>query len=122
MSGGDATTGLLQRIKRRGVRLSLDDFGTGYCSLSYLKHFPIDALKIDRVFVRDITTDRDTATITSAIIAMARSLNKDVIAEGVETQEQGAFLRHAGCSQLQGFLYGAAVPAAEFQKLLFESA
>jgi diguanylate cyclase (GGDEF)-like protein/PAS domain S-box-containing protein len=122
MSGGDATTGLLQRIKRRGVRLSLDDFGTGYCSLSYLKHFPIDALKIDRVFVRDITTDRDTATITSAIIAMARSLNKEVIAEGVETPEQGAFLRHAGCSQLQGFLYGAAVPAAAFQKLLAEPA
>ena len=118
MSGGDATTGLLQRIKRRGVRLSLDDFGTGYCSLSYLKHFPIDALKIDRVFVRDIIDDRDTATITSAIIAMARSLDKDVVAEGVETPEQGAFLRHAGCSQLQGFLYGAAMPAAEFRKLL----
>jgi diguanylate cyclase (GGDEF)-like protein/PAS domain S-box-containing protein len=118
MSGGDATTGLLQRIKQRGVRLSLDDFGTGYCSLSYLKHFPIDALKIDRMFVRDLTSDRDTATITSAIIAMARSLNKLVIAEGVETREQGAFLRHAGCSQLQGFLYGAPMPAAEFQKLL----
>ncbi|MEO8998158.1 MAG: EAL domain-containing protein [Rhodanobacter sp.] len=122
MSGGDATTGLLQRIKRRGVRLSLDDFGTGYCSLSYLKHFPIDALKIDRVFVRDLISDRDTATITSAIIAMARSLNKVVIAEGVETREQGAFLRHAGCSQLQGFLFGAPMPAAEFQRLLIESA
>ena len=122
MSGGRATTGLLQRIKRRGVRLSLDDFGTGYCSLSYLKHFPIDALKIDRVFVRDINTDHDTATITSAIIAMARSLNKDVIAEGVETHEQGSFLRHAGCSQLQGFLYGVPMPAAELQKLLAEPA
>jgi EAL domain-containing protein (putative c-di-GMP-specific phosphodiesterase class I) len=120
MSGGDATTDLLQRIKRRGVRLSLDDFGTGYCSLSYLKHFPIDALKIDRVFVRDLTSDRDTATITSAIVAMARSLNKLVVAEGVETREQGAFLRHAGCSQLQGFLYGAPMPAADFQKLLAE--
>ncbi|RCS28586.1 EAL domain-containing protein [Rhodanobacter denitrificans] len=118
MSGGDATTGLLQRIKRRGVRLSLDDFGTGYCSLSYLKHFPIDALKIDRVFVRDLASDRDTATITSAIIAMARSLGKQVIAEGVETREQAAFLRHAGCSQLQGFLFGAAVPAAAFEELL----
>lgn len=118
MSGGDATTGLLRRIKQRGVRLSLDDFGTGYCSLSYLKHFPIDALKIDRVFVHDLISDRDTATITSAIIAMARSLNKVVIAEGVETREQGAFLRHAGCSQLQGFLYGAPMPAAEFQQLL----
>jgi diguanylate cyclase (GGDEF)-like protein len=121
MSGGDATTGLLQRIKQRGVRLSLDDFGTGYCSLSYLKHFPIDALKIDRVFVRDLISDRDTATITSAIIAMARSLNKLVIAEGVETREQGAFLRHAGCSQLQGFLYGAPMPAAEFQQRLLST-
>ncbi len=117
MSGGDATTSLLRRIKHRGVRLSLDDFGTGYCSLSYLKHFPIDALKIDRTFVRDVINDADTATITSAIIAMARSLNKEVVAEGVETIEQSDFLRAAGCSQLQGFLYGAAMPAAEVELL-----
>jgi len=115
---GDATTGLLRRIRQRGVRLSLDDFGTGYCSLSYLKHFPIDALKIDRAFVRDLTTDPDTATITGAIIAMARSLNKVVIAEGVETQEQGEVLRKAGCSQLQGFLYGAPMPAAALEQLI----
>ncbi|HEY8585502.1 MAG TPA: EAL domain-containing protein [Rhodanobacter sp.] len=120
MSGGEATTSLLRRIKARGVRLSLDDFGTGYCSLSYLKHFPIDALKIDRIFVRDLTTDRDTATITSAIIAMARRLNKVVIAEGVETHEQGHFLRQAGCSQLQGFLYGKPMPAAAFERLLVQ--
>jgi len=113
---GDATTGLLRRIRQRGVRLSLDDFGTGYCSLSYLKHFPIDALKIDRAFVRDLTTDPDTATITGAIIAMARSLNKVVIAEGVETQEQGEFLRQAGCSQLQGFLYGVPMSAAALEQ------
>ena len=118
MSGGDATTALLQRIKQRGVRLSLDDFGTGYCSLSYLRHFPIDALKIDRTFVRDITTDADTATITQAIIAMARSLHKDVIAEGMETPEQGSLLRRAGCSQLQGFLYGAPMPASALEALL----
>ncbi|MFC5527711.1 EAL domain-containing protein [Rhodanobacter ginsengisoli] len=118
MSGGDATTSLLRRIKQRGVLLSLDDFGTGYCSLSYLKHFPIDALKIDRVFVHDLTSDRDTATITSAIIAMARSLGKVVIAEGVETHEQSAFLRHAGCTQLQGFLFGAPMPAARFEQRL----
>jgi len=115
---GDTTIGLLRRIKQRGVRLSLDDFGTGYCSLSYLKHFPIDALKIDRAFVRDLTTDPDTATITSAIIAMARSLNKEVVAEGVETREQGDFLRDAGCSLLQGFLYGAPMPAAALEQLL----
>jgi diguanylate cyclase (GGDEF)-like protein len=115
---GDATAGLLRRIKQRGVRLSLDDFGTGYCSLSYLKHFPIDALKIDRAFVRDLPNDHDTAMITRAIIAMARSLNKQVIAEGVETVEQGDFLRTAGCSQLQGFLYGVPMPATEFGQLL----
>jgi diguanylate cyclase (GGDEF)-like protein/PAS domain S-box-containing protein len=117
MSGGDATTSLLRRIKQRGVRLSLDDFGTGYCSLSYLKHFPIDALKIDRTFVRDVIKDPDTATITGAIIAMARSLNKEVIAEGVETIEQSDFLRAAGCSQLQGFLYGAAMPADQIGQM-----
>ncbi|MFA6231398.1 MAG: EAL domain-containing protein [Rhodanobacter sp.] len=115
MAGGEATTGLLRRIKQRGVSLSLDDFGTGYCSLSYLKHFPIDALKIDRVFVRDLTTDPDTATITRAIIAMALSLNKLVIAEGVETDEQARFLREAGCTQLQGYLFGKPMPAEELQ-------
>jgi diguanylate cyclase (GGDEF)-like protein/PAS domain S-box-containing protein len=114
MSGGEATTGLLGRIKRTGVRLSLDDFGTGYCSLSYLRHFPIDVLKIDRVFVHELTVDADTDAITRAIIVMARSLNKDVIAEGVETVAQADFLRDAGCSQLQGFRYGQALPVAEF--------
>jgi diguanylate cyclase (GGDEF)-like protein/PAS domain S-box-containing protein len=118
MSGGDATTHLLRRIKQRGVHLSLDDFGTGYCSLSYLKHFPIDTLKIDRMFVRDLISDHDTATITGAIIAMALSLNKQVVAEGVETREQRRFLRDAGCNQLQGFLCGRPMPAANFQHLL----
>ncbi|TAL83660.1 MAG: GGDEF and EAL domain-containing protein [Rhodanobacter sp.] len=121
MSGGTATTEVLRRIRQRGVRLALDDFGTGYCSLSYLRHFPIDTLKIDRAFVAEVTTDPDTATITSAIIAMARSLNKDIVAEGVETPEQGAFLRDAGCSQLQGFLYGAPMPADALQKRLAET-
>ncbi|RDS81521.1 EAL domain-containing protein [Dyella psychrodurans] len=120
MSGGDGTIRLLRRIRQRGVRLSLDDFGMGYSSLSYLKHFPVDALKIDRVFVRDITLDAETAAITSAIIDMARSLNKDVIAEGVETEVQSTFLREAGCSQMQGFLFGAPMPAAKFQERLAE--
>jgi len=115
---GDATTELLWKIKRRGVRLSLDDFGTGYCSLSYLKHFPIDALKIDRAFIHDITSDRDTAAITSAIVAMAHTLNKTVVAEGVETAAQAEYLRQAGCSQLQGFLFGAPMSADELQQRL----
>jgi EAL domain-containing protein (putative c-di-GMP-specific phosphodiesterase class I) len=120
MSGGDATIRLLQRIRERGVRLSLDDFGTGYCSLSYLKHFPVDALKIDRAFVRDIVGDADTSAITGAIIAMARSLNKEVIAEGVETPAQSRLLREAGCSQLQGFLYGAPMSAETLERHLTE--
>lgn len=118
MSGGDATSSLLRRIRQRGVRLSLDDFGTGYCSLSYLKHFPIDTLKIDRVFVRDVVGDADTATITNAIVAMARRLDKLVVAEGVETPEQAEFLRQAGCNELQGFLFAKAVPANELERLL----
>jgi EAL domain-containing protein (putative c-di-GMP-specific phosphodiesterase class I) len=118
MAGGDATITLLQRIKQAGVRLSLDDFGTGYCSLSYLKHFPVDALKIDRAFVRDVETDADTAAITQAIIAMARSLGKTVVAEGVENEAQARYLREAGCEQLQGFLFGAPMDAAAFGELL----
>ncbi|GAB2573914.1 EAL domain-containing protein [Dyella jejuensis] len=118
MTGGDGSIRLLRRIRQRGVRLSLDDFGTGYSSLSYLKHFPVDALKIDRAFVRDVTQDAETAAITGAIIAMARSLNKEVIAEGVETEAQSRFLREAGCSQMQGFLFGAPMPADVFQQRL----
>jgi diguanylate cyclase (GGDEF)-like protein/PAS domain S-box-containing protein len=120
MAGGDSTIALLQRIKHCGVRLSLDDFGTGYCSLSYLKHFPVDALKIDRAFVRGVDNDSDTAAITQAIIAMARSLGKTVVAEGVETQAEADYLRTAGCDQLQGFLFGAPMDAAAFGKLLTE--
>ncbi|TCV96336.1 PAS domain S-box-containing protein/diguanylate cyclase (GGDEF)-like protein [Luteibacter rhizovicinus] len=115
MEGGDHIASLLRRIKELGVVLSLDDFGTGYCSLSYLKHFPIDTLKIDRAFVRDIAWDADSAAITSAIIAMAHSLNKNVLAEGVETMEQATFLGAAGCPQMQGFLFGKAVSAKEFE-------
>jgi len=118
MAGGDTTTRLLQRIRQRGVHLSLDDFGTGYCSLSYLKHFPVDALKIDRSFVHDVVTDADTAAITRAIAAMASSLGKTVIAEGVETAAQADFLRESGCTLLQGFHYGAPMPAAELERQL----
>jgi EAL domain-containing protein (putative c-di-GMP-specific phosphodiesterase class I) len=114
MSAGDQSRALMQRIKDLGVSLALDDFGTGYCSLSYLKYFPIDALKIDRTFVRDIATDADNAAITDAIIAMARGLDMAVVAEGVETPEQADHLRRAGCSLLQGFLFGSAQSADDF--------
>jgi diguanylate cyclase (GGDEF)-like protein/PAS domain S-box-containing protein len=122
MAGGDATARLLQRIRQRSVRLSLDDFGTGYCSLSYLKHFPVDTLKIDRSFVHDIVADADTAAITRAVIAMARSLGKAVVAEGVETVAQADFLREAGCTLLQGFHYGTPMPEAELEHWLAGSA
>ena len=118
MSAGDQSRVLMQRIKDLGVSLALDDFGTGYCSLSYLKYFPIDALKIDRTFVRDIASDPDNAAITDAIIAMAHGLDMTVVAEGVETPDQAGHLRRAGVSLLQGFLFGTAQPADELFRQL----
>ncbi|HEY4090702.1 MAG TPA: EAL domain-containing protein [Luteibacter sp.] len=115
MEGGDHIADLLHRIKAQGVSLSLDDFGTGYCSLSYLKHFPVDTLKIDRAFIRDVAWDNDSAAIVSAIITMGKGMNKMVLAEGVESTEQATFLDNAGCTQMQGFLFGRAVPARDFE-------
>jgi diguanylate cyclase (GGDEF)-like protein len=112
------STMALYKLKDRGVRVSVDDFGTGYSSLSYLKRFPIDALKIDRSFVRDITTDPDDATITNAIIGLAHNLRRRVIAEGVETQAQLAFLQKHGCDEAQGFLFSPPVAATELARLL----
>jgi len=108
----------LFELKKLGLRISLDDFGTGHSSLSYLKRFPIDTLKIDQSFVHDITTDPDTAAIVTAIIAMAHSLRLKVIAEGVEFTEQANFLRFHGCDQMQGFLITPPVPASEFLQLV----
>ena len=105
-----------------GIHLSIDDFGTGYSSLSYLKRFPIDSVKIDRSFIRDLPGDTDDAAITRAIIAMAHSLKLNVIAEGVETEEQLRFLRDHECDEMQGYYFSRPVPEDEFARLVLSRA
>ncbi len=107
-----------ERIKKMGVRLAIDDFGTGYSSLSHLKRLPLDKIKIDQSFIRDLPEDADDAAIANAIYAMATSLGFSVIAEGVETLEQAEFLKNMGCNEAQGYLYGKPVKADDFTKLL----
>jgi len=110
--------GKMTALKRHGVMFSLDDFGTGYSSLSYLKRLPLDQLKIDQSFVRDVTIDANDAAIASTIVALAHHMGLDVIAEGVETAAQADFLVSIGCCAFQGFLYGQPVPLAQFEQLL----
>ena len=120
MSDPEAAVRTLQRMKTWGVRLSVDDFGTGYSSLAYLKRFPLDALKIDRAFIRDITTDPDDAAITLAIIGLAHSMKLTVVAEGVETEAQLAYLRARGCDEMQGYYFARPMPPAECARALAE--
>ena len=114
MHDAEQAIAILQQLKLMGVGIAIDDFGTGHSSLSYLKRFPIDELKIDRSFVGDITTDPNGPPIVSAIVAMAHRLNLRVVAEGVETPQQLEFLRGQACDQAQGYLFGRPAPAEEF--------
>lgn len=110
----------LKALKSLGIALAIDDFGTGYSSLSYLKRFPVDKLKIDREFVRNLPQDQEDLAITRAIIALGKSLNLQLIAEGVETTEQYKLLLSEGCEQMQGYLFKPPISANNMKKLLSE--
>jgi EAL domain-containing protein (putative c-di-GMP-specific phosphodiesterase class I) len=118
MDNAQANIDMLHTIKTLGVGLSMDDFGTGYSSLSYLKRFPLDELKIDQVFVRDLPEDPGSAAIVGPVIAMAHGLGLTVTAEGVETPGQMDFLKKHGCDQFQGYLFSRPLPLNDFNDLL----
>jgi diguanylate cyclase (GGDEF)-like protein/PAS domain S-box-containing protein len=120
MSNAEETISVLQNLKALGIQISIDDFGTGYSSLAYLKRFPIDKLKIDIAFVREVTSNPDDAAIVLAIINMAHSMKLAVIAEGVEKEAQLAYLRRHGCDEMQGYYFSRPVPEDEFELMLRE--
>jgi EAL domain-containing protein (putative c-di-GMP-specific phosphodiesterase class I) len=117
MKHAASTAVILQSLREAGIRLAIDDFGTGYSSLSYLRKFPVDAVKIDQTFIRQISADDDT-TIVKAVIGMARGLKLRVIAEGVETPQELAFLRAYRCDEAQGYYFSRPVPARQFAMML----
>jgi EAL domain-containing protein (putative c-di-GMP-specific phosphodiesterase class I) len=108
----------LAKIKKMGVRLAIDDFGTGYSSLAKIKHFPIDTLKVDRSFIRNLPNSAEDKAITNAIIAMGKSLNMTIVAEGVETVEQLNFLKEHSCDEMQGFYFSKPILPEQFAELL----
>ncbi|MGO9414948.1 MAG: putative bifunctional diguanylate cyclase/phosphodiesterase [Syntrophobacteraceae bacterium] len=118
MKNMEASSDILRELKQMGLRVAIDDFGTGYSSLAYLKRFPLDILKIDRSFIRDIPGDPDNEAIATAIIAMAHSLNLEVIAEGVETEKQLAFMRSHECDGVQGYFFSPALPGEQMKEYL----
>ena len=121
MANTEGTIAILERLRARGLQISIDDFGTGYSSLAYLRRFPIDKLKIDIAFVRDITSNADDAAIARTIIRMAHSLKLSVIAEGVETAAQAEYLRRHHCDQIQGYYFSRPLPLAALELLLAEA-
>ncbi|HEX2851580.1 MAG TPA: EAL domain-containing protein, partial [Acidimicrobiales bacterium] len=120
MSDGESIEATLEELRSLGVRLAIDDFGTGWSSLSRLREFPVDKLKIDRAFVREITSPTDDVPLVAAIVAMASSLGLTVVAEGVETLEQLAALHALGCEEVQGYLLSRPVTAEALEALLAE--
>jgi len=118
MEDVESSAGVLRELKSMGIHLAVDDFGTDYSSLSYLRQFPIDVLKVDQSFVQQITADTDASTIVTAIISMGKSLKHLVVAEGIETQEQRAYLQSQGFAEGQGYLFSRPLPAASFAHLL----
>jgi EAL domain-containing protein (putative c-di-GMP-specific phosphodiesterase class I) len=118
--GTDKVIAIMNQLVAMGMALALDDFGTGYSSLAYLKKFPISTLKIDRSFVIGLPYEENDCAIARAIVTMAQQLRQEIVAEGVETAEQMAFLRELGCDQLQGYLFSQPVPAADFAAMLRE--
>jgi EAL domain-containing protein (putative c-di-GMP-specific phosphodiesterase class I) len=118
MKRAQSAASVLQALRARGIKIAVDDFGTGYSSLSYLMKFPIDALKIDQSFVRQITTSPNETSIVTAVISMGRSLKLRVVAEGVETLEELAFLQAHHCDEAQGYFFSRPIAPGEFGKLL----
>jgi EAL domain-containing protein (putative c-di-GMP-specific phosphodiesterase class I) len=118
MQNVERTILLLREIKKRGIRISMDDFGTGYSSMALIKRFPIDTLKIDRSFIRDLPDNTDDKAIADAIIGLGKALRLTIVAEGVETAEQEAFLRSHACDEMQGYLFSRPVSAADIPALL----
>jgi EAL domain-containing protein (putative c-di-GMP-specific phosphodiesterase class I) len=118
MQDVDSAIVQLRDLKKLGIKLSVDDFGTGYSSLAYLKRFPIDKLKIDQSFIRDLVSDSDDEKIVKAIIGLAQAMNLKVIAEGVETREQFTFLRDHQCDEMQGYWFSKPLPVTKMMKLL----
>jgi EAL domain-containing protein (putative c-di-GMP-specific phosphodiesterase class I) len=114
MRDADASVAILQQLHEMGVRIAIDDFGTGYSSLLYLKRLPATELKIDRGFVRNLATDSEDRAIVAAIVALGKTLDLKIVAEGVETAAQQEFLTDLGCDSLQGFLFGRPMPPAQF--------